>query len=156
MAAKRAAQKFSQKSEVVLYRYSAPRPRLFLVVFVSSGIQVVFWSCFSIASLVEYRRRQPEESGPSSTGGSSNGGGLLQFIKEKSSSPKWQLGFSLFALSLGGLFTCISVYYPRRTVNKVLFNSARKSLEITTYTPMGGLMRIKEVRVREDTSPPSI
>lgn len=153
MAAKRAAQKSSQKSEVVLYRYSAPRPRLFLVVLVSSGIQVVFWSCFSIASLVEYRRRQPEESGPSSTGGSSNGG-LLQLIKEKSSSPKWQLGFSLFALSLGGLFTCVSIYYPRRTVNKVLFNSARKSLEITTYTPVGGLMRIKEVR--EDTSPASI
>lgn len=151
MAAQRAAQKSSQKTEFVLYRYSAPRPRLFIVVLASSGIQVVLWSYFSIASLVEYRRRQPEE--PSSTVGSSNGG-LLQFIKEKSSSPKWQLGFSLFALSLGGLFTCVSIYYPRRTVNKILFNSARKSLEITTYTPVGGLMRIKEVR--EDTSPPSI
>ena len=132
----------STTKQVLLYQNPASRPRLFFFITIASGIQCTFWSYLAAEAVKDYRQKLPEkysdeqESSPSQNTAK---GALLESIKEKASSLKWRLGISLLALTCGGVFAYTSVLYPLRTINKLIYSYSKQSLEITTYTPFGGL-----------------
>ena len=131
----------STTKQVLLYQNPASRPRLFFFITIASGIQCTFWSYLAVEAVKDYRQKLPEKYSDEQASPSQNTakGALLESIKEKASSLKWRLGISLLALTCGGVFAYTSVLYPLRTINKLIYSYSKQSLEITTYTPFGGL-----------------
>ncbi len=62
----------------------------------------------------------------------------IQVLQSKSTL-KWRVGFSLLALSIGAFFGLTAVMYPRRIVNRLIFNSQTNMLSLSTNTPLGGI-----------------
>ncbi|XP_003385675.1 PREDICTED: transmembrane protein 223-like [Amphimedon queenslandica] len=136
----------STAKQVLLYQNTVTKPLFFLFITVASGIQYTFWSYLALEAFKDYQQKPPEkhsdkqkeEAESGSTQGTAKRA-LFESIKEKASSGKWRLGVTLLALTFGSLFAFTSVIYPRRTINKVMYSHSKQALEITTYTPLGGL-----------------
>jgi hypothetical protein len=105
----------------------------------AAGTQLVFWTYLSIRAFTDYHHANNKEI-------STTNHRLFDTIMSKSSSLKWRAGVSLMALSVGTIFTFTAVMYPLRTVSRASFNPSKSTIELSTYTPLGGL-RIKEVNL---------
>lgn len=102
-----------------------------------------------MTALTDYRQSSSKHSPTSNKEESNqdtNGNKIMKILKEKSMSLKWRVGLSLLAMSLGTFFAFTSFLYPKRTVHKMMYNASRQSVQLTTYTPSGGL-HTKEVSI---------
>ena len=130
-------------NNVLLYHNPLSRPRFFLIISIAAGIQLLFWTYLSYVALTEYYQVKPRanENIKDVNELVSSDNSLQNIIQSKAKSLKWRVGLSLFAMSVGTFFTFTALMYPLRTVHRILFYRGRQSVELTTYTPLGGLYK---------------
>lgn len=112
---------YRNQKKILLYSNLLTRPRIFLAISTAAGIQFIFWSFLTFKAIIDFKQQQ-----------------------NKKSSLKWRVGLSSVSLCVGTLFTYTALMYPLRTVNKMVFNMNRSTIEISTYTPFGRTY-VKEV-----------
>ena len=128
---------------VLLYHNPLSRPRFFLIISIAAGIQLVFWTYLSYVALTEYYQVKPRANKSIEDVNElvSSDNSLQNILQSKAKSIKWRVALSLLALSVGTFFTFTALMYPLRTVHRILFYRGRQSMELTTYTPLGGLYK---------------
>lgn len=125
---------------VLLYHNPLSRPRFFLIISIAAGIQLVFWTYLSYVALTEYYQVKPRANKNKDVNELvSSDNSLQNILQSKAKSIKWRVGLSLLAMTVGTFFTFTALMYPLRTVHRILFYRGRQSMELTTYTPLGGL-----------------
>ena len=102
---------FYRNERRILYSNYLHRPKIFFFTSVAAGIQFMFLTYLSSKAVIKQT--------------------------SNSSSFKWRVGLSAVSLLVSTLFAYTAMVYPLRTVNKMVFNIRRSTIELSTYTPFG-------------------
>ena len=120
-------------SLLVLYENRALRPKLFMLISVASGFQLLFWSYLTYSAWADYKRLPRED--------------VKELLEKQTGfhSLKWRVGLSTLALSGGLCFSLLASMYPLRTVTRVVFDSKQNIIKLFTCSPTGTERSIETV-----------
>ena len=131
-------------STILLYKNTQSQTKFFKLIFLMSGVQLVFWAYLSYFAFAELRQEtlcqqsdqtpptlQKQEATPTSS-----------TVKEPIKAPwysslKWRLAISLLALGVGVFFATTACMYPLRVVHTMSYIRGKGGgVCITTYSPL--------------------
>ncbi|CAI7997144.1 DCN1-like protein 1 [Geodia barretti] len=141
----------STTSTILLYKNTQSQTKFFKLIFLMSGVQLVFWAYLSYFAFAELRQEklclQTDQTPPTLQEQQATptlSTGKAPITAPWYSSLKWRLAISLLALSVGVFFATTACMYPLRVVQKMSYIRGKMGgVSITTYSPLKG---VREVR----------
>ena len=137
----------STTSTILLYKNTQSQTKFFKLIFLMSGVQLVFWAYLSYFAFAELRQEklclQTDQTPPTLQEQQATptlSTGKAPITAPWYSSLKWRLAISLLALSVGVFFATTACMYPLRVVQKMSYIRGKMGgVSITTYSPLKGV-----------------
>ena len=143
---------------ILLYQNTQSQTKFFSVIFIMSGVQLIFWAYLSYFAFAELRQETLCHQADQATPTLQEATPTLQedtptpsTIKEPVKAPwysslKWRLAISLMALGVGVFFATTACMYPLRVVQTLSYIRGKGGgVSITTYSPTKGTRLAKNL-----------